>query len=197
MSSSTTDVSSPLARARHVLELSSETLSLGQEEEEQRHLNQDEQDCVEVQNEAVEEENEQLQRDVLPPPQQQYNQFHISANSSKMPAASPTLPTKNAPERDFSSHHTSRPRPSTGGARVEGGVCDTTSAQRGFVQVGAAGASATAGAWMPSSHVPEIRGESAATARVLLQVYGVCHFPFSTGTDNCVLSTRMGFCLLF
>ena len=65
-----------------------------------------------------------------------------------------------------------RPRPSTSSARVGVPVSNAHPADEGSFRVGAVGTAGAADGGLPSLHIPEIRGESADTARVLLQVMG-------------------------
>jgi hypothetical protein len=173
VSSTSTDTSSPLARARHILRLSSETLPLQHEEEEregqlqlEEHV-EEERRSTDGEDEDEEEKKEPHQE--LPLPPQRHQQFHISSEPSHSPAA-PPLPAQRASKQGPLLQHAARARPSTGGARTGAGPAETSAAERGFVHFGAGGVPTSAGGGLPSPHVPEIRGESAATARVLLQV---------------------------
>jgi hypothetical protein len=170
VSSTSTDASSPLARARHVLRLSSETLSLkqaeqgGEEQSQQEEHADAERRCTDEKNEDNEENKEPQQE--LPLPPQRHQQFHISSSPSHSTAAPPP-PAQSASKPGPPTQHAARTRPSTGGARLGAGPTETSAAERGFVQFGSGG---PAGGGLTTPHVPEIRGESAATARVLLQV---------------------------
>ncbi len=168
ISSSGIDASSPLARARRALQLSSDNLAVQQEEVDDGRWQQEEREENEKQNQLALEE-EDLQQESLALTLQQHQQSPISVPPAHSSAAAPPPTASTALKQDKESHHFARTRPSTSGARVGGAGHETHSAERVFPQVAAGGVSGAAGA-VQSSHVPEIWGESAATARVLLQV---------------------------
>lgn len=172
ISSSAIDVSSPLARARRALQLSSDNLAVQQEEVDDGRGQQEEREENEKQNQLALEE-EDLQQVSLALALQQHQQSPISVPPAHSSAAVPPPTASTAFKQDQESNHFARTRPSTSGARVEGAGHETHSAERVFTQVPAGGVSGAAGAALQSSHVPEIWGESAATARVLLQVIDI------------------------
>jgi hypothetical protein len=168
ISSSAIDASSPLARARRALQLSSDNFAVQQEEVDDGRGQQEEREENEKQNQLALEE-EDLQQESLTLTLQQHQQSPISVPPAPSSAAAPPSTESTAFKQDKESHHFARTRPSTSGARVGGAGHEQHSAERVFPQVAAGGVSGAAGT-VQSSHVPEIWGESAATARVLLQV---------------------------
>ena len=163
VSSSSTGVSSPLDRARHALRLSGENLTLKQQQQQQQkelQLQQMQRKTWNGENENKEEDEEgQLQM-------QNVKQPLTIASAAVLP--SPSIDVDN---QRLSPHPPARPRPSTSGARVGAAAHEYSLADRGLAQVGTGGAVGASGVGvLPPPHIPEIRGESAATARVLLQV---------------------------
>jgi hypothetical protein len=164
-SSSPTAVSSPLDRARHALRLSGENLTLKQQQKDLQ--------LPQMQRETGYEENED--EDEHGQQQTQLQKLNViqPLTTARTSAAVPPSPPTDVDNQRLSPHLPARPRPFTSGARVGGAAHEYSLADRGLVQVGTGGAVAASGATgvaLPSPHIPEIRGESAATARVLLQV---------------------------
>lgn len=162
ISSSSTGVSSPLDRARHALRLSGENLSLKQEQQQQKELQ-----LQQMQRETGNGENEYREEDE----EGQLQMQNIKQPLTTASADALTSPSMDVDNQRLSPHPPARPRPSTSGARVGAAAHEYSLADRGLAQVGTGGAVGASGAGaLPPPHIPEIRGESAATARVLLQV---------------------------
>ena len=172
--SSAAIASSPLARARHVLQSSSAEHNSHTSWAEHNSHTSSADTPVKLQRLTdglhVREENEveaEGGHNEQPQPLEQAR-AHDDQRPIAVPVAHSSSPVSaNLHGQQRQLNILARPRPSTGGARVGGGF-ESSPSDSGCIQTGAAAGGALGA--VPSPHIPEIWGESAATARVLLQV---------------------------